>query len=336
MDNPRVWAFHDTRGQGSAEPSGCGYLRVVLPFDQLRAHGWRAGYACGLPEPEWGEADIFVGQRSDQPAFRPLWDWLCGTEGLKCVYEIDDDPFTLDPVNWLAMPSFSDPAILGTIAHLASTADLVTVTTEALADRFRKYANNIAVLPNFIPAALLTMERRRHPQLTIGYTCGCSHSRDLALIAQAWRDVTDEAGCRGHFMGSDFRTITRPAGFDYTPWDADMMAYYAKIDFDIGLAPLSDHPFNGGKSPLKALEYAALGIPVIASDHPVYRDFVIDGVTGILCRTQAHWREAMRLLLADAKLRESMGAKARELAAGWTVEANYTRWADAYRSLTEG
>jgi hypothetical protein len=333
---PRVWAFHDTRGRGSAKPSGCGWIRITLPLDQLAVHGWRTGYACALPPEEWGEVDVFVAQRSDQPQFRPVWDVLCGIEGLKCVYEIDDDPFSLDPVNWLASPSYTNQDILDSIAHMASTAHLVTVTTDALADRFRQFNPNIAVLPNYIPAAVLALPRRRHEQLTIGYTCGCSHSRDIALIAQAWRDIVDETGCRGHFVGTDFRTVTRPRGFDFTGWEPEPPAYYANIDFDIGLAPLSDHPFGLGKSPLKALEYAALGIPVIASDHPVYREFVVDGVTGILCRTQDQWRDAMRLLLADAELRESMGAKGREQAAAWTIEGNWERWARVYCELMKG
>ena len=340
MPDPSVWCFHDSRGYGSPRPSFCGHIRVVLPFDQLKAHGWRAGYACSLPGPGQGDYDIFVGQRCDQPGFRPFWDALREIgrdEGLKLVYEIDDDPFSLDPVNWLAAPSFTNAEVLASIAYFASTADMVTVTTEGLANRMRRFNDNVHVLPNFIPSSMLAVPLR-HPQgqLTIGWAGGCSHSRDVALIAQTWRDVTDEAGCRGHFVGTDFRTITRFGGFDYTPWEPEPALYYRNIDFDIGLAPLADHEFNGGKSALKALEYAALGIPVIASDHPVYRDFVADGVTGFLCSSQEQWKDRMLLLASDEGLRTSMGAKARELAAQHTIERNWTRWADAYRTLAGG
>lgn len=330
-----VWALHDTRGYGSLLPSGCGYYRITLPLDQLALNGWKIGYGCRLPPQEFGNTDVFIAQRADQAHFVPAWDWLREQEDLKLVYEIDDDPFSLDPVNWLAKPSYDNEEVRATIRHLASTADLVTVTTEALAERFRKLNPNVVPVPNCIPASVLGLERPRHEKLTIGYTCGCSHSRDVAVVAQVWRDVVDETGCRGHFVGMDFRSITRPDGFDASLWEAEPALYYRRVDFDIGIAPLSDHPFNGGKSPLKALEYAALGIPVIASDHPVYREFVVDGVTGFLCRTQEDWRDRMRLLLADAELRESMGAKARELAAQHTVERNWNRWAQAYAGLLE-
>jgi glycosyltransferase involved in cell wall biosynthesis len=91
--------------------------------------------------------------------------------------------------------------------------------------------------------------------------------------------------------------------------------------------------FNSSKSFVKAAELGALGIPVIASDVPAYREYVIDGVTGFLVSTQKQWRARLRELAADEALRESMGAKAKELAAQHTVEGNWRRWADAYTPL---
>jgi hypothetical protein len=39
--------------------------------------------------------------------------------------------------------------------------------------------------------------------------------------------------------------------------------------------------------------------------------------------------------VADADLRESMGAKARELAAQHTIEGNWQKWADAYQEVLQ-
>jgi glycosyltransferase involved in cell wall biosynthesis len=91
--------------------------------------------------------------------------------------------------------------------------------------------------------------------------------------------------------------------------------------------------FNESKSPLKALEYAAMGIPVIASDFGPYPEFVVHGVTGFLAKREKDWRDHIRELAADADLRESMGKKARELAAQHTIEGNWHRWAAAYQEV---
>ena len=122
---------------------------------------------------------------------------------------------------------------------------------------------------------------------------------------------------------------------DFTPWKLDPREYYKKIDFDIGLIPIADVTFARSKSWVKALELAALGIPVIASDCEAYREFVVDGITGFLVTTQQEWREAMLLLVNDGELRGKMGGWARERAAEFTIEGNWHRWQSVYEPLLE-
>ena len=96
------------------------------------------------------------------------------------------------------------------------------------------------------------------------------------------------------------------------------------------IAPLADIPFNYSKSHLRALDAAALGIPVIAQDLPPYREFVVDGVTGYLVSTHDEWRARLTELINDEQAREEMGRKAREVAAGHTIQEHWVRWQAAY------
>ena len=60
--------------------------------------------------------------------------------------------------------------------------------------------------------------------------------------------------------------------------------------WDIGIAPLVDSPFNRSKSAIKAMDYAALGLPVLASDMPVFRGSLADGPGGMLVEnTPSAW-----------------------------------------------
>ncbi len=161
-----------------------------------------------------------------------------------------------------------------------------------------------------------------------------SHLNDWVTAADAVRGVLDShSDVDIHFVGWDYSPLLRRVG-RYTPWTADVWNYYKGIDFDIGLAPLADTPWNASKSHIKALEYAALGIPVIASDVPAYRSLVVDGVTGFLVGSENEWRTRLTDLIADEAMRVEMGAKAREVAAGLTIQRGWKLWRDAYEGVT--
>lgn len=329
---PKVWGIHDSQGENPL-PSGCGYYRVTLPLDALKAQGWDVGYRAGTPPPEAENAKVIIGQRLDRPEVMGHWRRLAMRS--KLVYELDDDVFSIEPINWLAYRVYSRDDVQDAVAHCAEVADVVTVSTEALAERMRQFSDNVVVLPNFIPSYMLKIERPRYPKLTVGWTGGASHGYDVKVCASAVRKVldTDAKDATLHLQGSDFRGSFGHSAARFTNWAARPADYYYMLDFDVGLAPLVNSEFNRSKSYIKALEYSALGIPVIASDVEPYSGFVIDGVTGFLVRKEKEWRDRLRLLLSDHQLREEMGHKAREHAADFTMEANAHRWAEVYAGL---
>lgn len=330
---PKVWGIHDAQSDTDKRPTGCGIYRVLFPLDALKGAGWDVGYAAGRPPPEAGDADVMLGQRFDRPEVLGEWRRLRARH--KLVYEIDDNVFDVDPVNYGAWNALRQEDKRDAVAHCAQVADLVTVTTEPLARVMRQFNPNVAVLNNCVPAGLLEMERPRRDALTVGWAGGVSHARDIALVAGPVRKFMerDHRDAHLHIIGVDFRVSLGYVRSRFSRWEADPWKYFANIDFDIGLAPLSDHSFNNCKSHVKALEYAALGIPVIASDSPPYRDFVADGVSGFLVRTPKQFRDRLNTLASDEALRESMGAKAKEIAAQWTSQARAHLWDEAYRSI---
>lgn len=317
----KVWGFHD----GHA----CGYYRITLPFDALAANGHDIGTS-------WGWADtaedypLIVGQRVSKVEALPIWRRLRAKHRL--VYEIDDDLWTIDPTNITAF-----------VAHGLSTQDatemavrvahMVTVTTEPLAEVLRQHHDNVVVLPNHIDGALLDVQRPRRDRVTVGWAGGDSHLRDLAMFApHLTRFLARNPHAEFHNIGTDFRTLLRIPG-RFTNWSPNIWDYYRLIDFDIGVAPLVDTVFNRSKSAIKALEYAALGIPVVATDSEPYRPFVLDGVTGFLVRHEHEWGKRLYELANDAAMRAEMGAKAKEHAATMTIQNGWRLWEQAYRQL---
>jgi glycosyltransferase involved in cell wall biosynthesis len=82
-----------------------------------------------------------------------------------------------------------------------------------------------------------------------------------------------------------------------------------------------------------ALEAAAAGKPIVASDIGGLRDIVADGETGLMVRAgdRVALRDALERMSGDAELRERMGKAAAERAKLFSPEAVVPRFEQAYR-----
>jgi GT2 family glycosyltransferase len=73
------------------------------------------------------------------------------------------------------------------------------------------------------------------------------------------------------------------------------------------------------KSANRATQAMALGLPVVASPLPSYKEAIRHGETGFLCDTPEEWRQALEKLANDGQLRKSVGTAAKE-----SVKAAYS------------
>ncbi len=317
---------------------GSGYYRFYLPYQYL-ARG--TDHRIVLPQPgvkfhpddtQLDELDVIVGQRFCGPG-QGLWEKWKASGKVKLVYEIDDD--ILQPDTWSGLAHTFDPELRQSFIDCIAMSDQVTVSTEPLAAQMRKLNPNVKVLPNFVDADALYINRQRRDNVTVGWSGGMSHLGDWTSVADPIRAaLAPLPNVDMHFIGIDYSPVLN-LGREcrYTPWKTDVWGYFKANDFDIGLAPLADTPFNHSKSHIRALEYMALGIPVIASDAPPYRDLVVDGVTGYLVNTPEAWTGRLRELINDPDARDELGAKGKQVAQGWTIQAGWSRWRDAYQEV---
>lgn len=320
----------------AADRRGCGYYRIELPLGELAEHGHHVDICDSWddePVSRIHEFDVAVGQRLGN--IGEYERWLRLAEHSRLVYEVDDDLLNVDPSNVRAHNIMTDPDLRRGTAMCAAMADLVTVTTQHLADVMGQWNPNVAVLPNHIDQTLLDMERPRPERITIGWSGGGSHIRDLQLVArQVDRFLGRNPEVDLHIVGTDYTQLFR-SHVRHTPFDPNPRSYFSNIDFDIGLAPLVPSRFNRSKSHIRVLEYAALGIPVVASDEPAYRETVIDGVTGFLVRYEHEWNQRLRDLVEDEEMRNEMSIKAREHARSWVIQDGWRKWEQAYEGILQ-
>jgi hypothetical protein len=340
----RIFAAHDGG-------SGCAYYRMMVPLEELnRQDGFDVTFADAgdthhppsITARDLASYHVIVGQRLNKFDGMGVWR-RARTPFSRLIYDLDDDVWNVSPENFQAWHLYNRPDIQEAVAHTAQVSDLITVTTPYLASVMTERTGNpaTAVLPNSVPGWVCDMPREPGRRLTAGWQGGASHGADIGLIAEPVR----------RFLKRFPRWDLRLAGTDYRPsfkvpddrarfsrWvqvNDDPKAYFETLDFDIGLAPLLDTAFNRAKSAIKAVEYFARGIPVIASDVGPYRDVIEHGHNGFLVKEDGHsWLRYLSDLATDETLRLQMGENARRTARErWTIEDNADQWAAAYRAL---
>jgi glycosyltransferase involved in cell wall biosynthesis len=291
---------------------------------------------------EAGQADIIVAQRANSFEGMGVWRRF-STPTCRTVYENDDDIWHITHDNVNAYDSYKEGGVAREVVlRLCATASLVTCSTPFLGDMHRELTPHVpvVVLPNYIPEFVLGLKHDdRQGRLRIGWMGGGSHARDITLATSAVRRFMKRSPDWDLFVaGVDYRREFRcdPARSFHVPWihvcdDPDV--FYRAIDFDIGICPLLDTQFARSKSHIKALEYMARGIPVVASDVEPYRRFIRHGVDGFLVKHEHEWISAISELASDEKLRLDMGARAKAHAAEHTIEKHYQEWVNAYSML---
>jgi len=336
---PRTPSKTLTFGSMPHSYDGSSYYRIWLPFKHLSENSL---HVVGVAAPDGGQItpqmvegiDVLTLQRPAGRQGMQMLERLTGQTRL--VYEVDDDMLQVDPAG---LPHLYDEKVRETIRRCLRLCDAVTTTNEYLAETVRPFNDNVFLLPNFVKAGMLTLARPAKPSpnlVTVGWAGGTSHLVDMVDVQDVLRDVVlDNDNAELHFVGFDFSPLLGGlrSRCRQTNWSQDVGEYYKKVDFDIAIAPSADIPFNRSKTAIRALEMAALGIPIVASNRLPYSEFVIDGKTGFLVDTPDEWRDRLNELIHDPAMRVEMGAAAREQAAEHTIEGNWQLWEAAYENV---
>lgn len=293
-------------------------------------------HASGVMPDEWRDtADIIIGQRVCLPGATVRWQQLAKQGRAKLVLEIDDDLFNIHPSSKQAHAFFAQPGIRANLEMNLRVADLVTVTTDHLAEQLAPYNANVVVLPNCVPEALLDhTPARRNDTVTIGWGGSATHQIDWAGPDEhVARFVSRTPGTEMHVMGWTPPVLWGRLPRDrrrFTGWIHDVNDLHRAIDYHIGVIPLRDNIFARSKSDIKLLELGALGIPAVVSDVGPYAVAMAGAAPALPVRRPADWLSHLRDLVADEGLREAMGKAAKDWAATRTIEANAHLWERAY------
>lgn len=308
----------------ATDSAGCFHYRLRLPLLSLNRDAFAVYWQPWPMSPQAG--DIVIGQRiagDDQG-----WLDLCNTPGLSTIYDLDDNLLAIDPENTVPYQIYA-PKVEGTKANIAA-ATAVSVSTQTLAYIISSINSNVAVLPNCVEDSWLNdpVDQRN---LVVGWAGSMFHGQDFGGVSQqlqAFSAVTPGTGF--HTIGADYfgsLPNKRVSG-----WAALPSLYQNLSSVTVGIAPLAPTPFNHCKSHIKVLEYAARGIPAVASNVGQYAEFIDHGINGFLM-DRVDDLSGLLTKLVDYDERKAMAEAAHATAAEYRISAQAQRWAQVYQGV---
>lgn len=338
------WAIRALDESGRPTYGGAGWYRCGLPARHLRddlgfdvvegSLAWsRDLKVFGVREWPTGGDEVVIHWDVDLVV---LQRWMFASvavespsaraSGQVIVQDVDDNFWALDPKNRAFASTDPKKSKIENREHYLrsmETASAITVSTPHLADSIRRLGikTPIHVIENRVDVEAFAQARQERPERPlpiVGWIGATSwRSGDLEQLRGILGPFLARHGLRayhgGHLDKEDVESFALQADVRASLVDTRDMApidVYPSLftGLDLGLVPLRDVAFNRGKSWIKGLEYAAAGVPFVASNLPEYdRLQKLHGI-GRVARRPRDWTAYLGLLLDD----ETRAAEAEE------------------------
>lgn len=346
-----------------ADTAGCGYYRLIWAAEHLQSLGYdieieypktakenNNGKPTGLevhfrgdvrddPNAEIidvkvpGDADVLVMQRLSHNWHSKVIEIL-RSKGVAMVIDMDDDLSNIHPDNKAFInyhpKNPNTPFSWKNVEQACKTATLVTVSTHQLLGVYARHGRG-QVIDNYVPERYLRIMVDQEKVFGWPGTTD-SHPNDLQVTGGAVQQLIED--------GYNFRVIGPITGAknalrlkDQPPHTGIVALVNWTLEIaklQIMLAPLAPTAFNTGKSRLKLIEAASVGVPWVGSPRAEYRRFHKESGSGLLVDSRKEWYKAIKQLMDDASLRQELGEKGRQYMQSQTVEKNAWRLWEAW------
>jgi len=241
------------------------------------------------------------------------------------IYDFDDAMMVRDADPWR-----DDRLRKRRFARTVCLADVVIAGNAYLADQARLYNPDVHILPTGLAVDEYARKAPAYACAAPGDSARADDrvrlvwigSRSTLGYLKSIAPVLDAVGREFpnvvlRIVCDDFFDLDRMP-VEKHRWSLDTQAQ-ALAECDIGLGPLPDDPFTRGKCGFKLLQYAAAGLPCVASPVGVNVEIVRDGAMGFLADGPDDWVDRLSTLIADSSLRSQMGRRGRQYVRAYDV-----------------
>ena len=335
---------------------GCWYYRCYLP---MLFNGFRGDKISPLSPKITAQesfeiaknADTVVFQRPDERG-RLEAALMLKSLGKKIVFD-NDDTYRGGESEGKFAKFYKKREII--IDEFIKIADLVTTTTEFLADEYRKLNKNVMVLPNCInPMDWPAPKRNETDVVRIGVVGSAAMNDDFKQIRKLLKSLSKRKDVKLVLFGLPFKNedtklITKLYKREARFWghlDVEWQPFVKLSDYfrtlndlklDLMLIPRADNYFNRCKSNCKFLEASMLEIPVIAqgfSDGKSPYQGTEDREHMIICYSKRDWESAVEFMIKNPDARRNLGRRAKKyVLENYNIENKFKAWKEAYAKI---
>lgn len=247
---------------------------------------------------------------------------------LKYILDIDDDLLSV-PKDKDTNKKYANYS--NTMKEVISLAKTVFVSTKELQDRYFKINSKCILVENMLSGRLWkeNIKKQNGSYFKLLYVGTSTHKEDFKLILPALTEIANEfpnfkvkiIGVLSQEKAKDYNwieVITVPNEVENYPAFVEWLKTQV-ADVSFGIAPLVNSEFNNTKSNLKVLEYAGLGLPVIASKGKVYSKIAEKAPSVVAVdNTIEEWVDAIKKEILSPEKSIDEGKKMRE----WVLNNN--------------
>lgn len=194
-------------------------------------------------------------------------------------------------------------------------AGLVIAGNQYLAERARNAgAPRVECLPSVVDVSQYAItEPSESHGFRIGWIGSPVTAPYLELVGEAVATLNRETPLNITLIGAGSVQPFPNVRTEVLPW-SEAIELKLSQQFDVGIMPLVDGPFERGKCGYKLIQYMASGLPVVASPVGVNEEIVEPKVNGYLAASSVEWLVALRELRDSAEKRKMMGLAGRRKA----------------------
>jgi glycosyltransferase involved in cell wall biosynthesis len=182
--------------------------------------------------------------------------------------------------------------------------DLVTTANHVLADYAVKHSRRVQVVPMAIDTDVWKPAETPPSVVRLGYAGSPASLPYLIAIAPRLHNLPAQlsvmSGERPHLQQS----------FDYHSYMPEREVSFVQ-NLTLGLLPLAEDDFSRAKSPIKALQYLACGVPVVGNFIGASAEF-LDNKVGRHIPSETEWAPLIRHLLAQPEQIREFGLTGRQ------------------------